>query len=187
MNYIQQINNFYDRLETNPLSGNAINLWHALMATANKAGWINKYAVAISILEVKTSLNKKAIERARNELAIRGYIVWNKRGGNQSAEYTLIDLCDKNNIEYVAQSVPQPVPQPVAQSVSQPVAISKLNKAKQDNNTPISPKYRKTEEEKKVKYADFVSMTDSEHISLIEKVGESGAKRCVEILDNPLS
>lgn len=37
---------------------------------------------------------------------------------------------------------------------------------------------------KKIKYADFVSMTNDEHSSLVAKVGEAGAARCIEILDN---
>lgn len=127
MNYIGEINSFYDRLETNPLSTSAIALWFALMAIANKANWIDTFAVAISVLEVKTSLKKKSIERARNELKQKGFIEWRSRSGNQSAEYSLLSLCVKNN----PQSVSQPVPQCVSQSVPQPVAINKLNYTKQ--------------------------------------------------------
>lgn len=36
----------------------------------------------------------------------------------------------------------------------------------------------------KVKFAEFVSMTNDEYTSLVAKVGEQGAKRCIEILDN---
>lgn len=123
MNYLKEINSLYDRLETNPLSAHAIALWHALMATANKAGWVSKFTVAISTLEAKTSLNKKAIERARNELSQKGYIEWNKRNGNQSAEYSIISLCDKKDIDIVAQSVSQDIPQSVA--------INKLKETKE--------------------------------------------------------
>ena len=111
MNYISEINKFYDLLETNPLSGNAVNLWHALMATANKARWAEWFTVAISLLETKTGLNKKAVERARNELRQKGFIDWDKRGGNQSAKYNIISLCDNNDIDFVPQTVPQTVPQ----------------------------------------------------------------------------
>lgn len=140
MNYIQEINAFYDWLETNPLSGNAINLWHALMATANKAGWINKFAVAISILEAKSGLNKKAIERARNELSQKGRIVWKSRSGNKSAEYSIISLCDKKSTKNVPQDVPQDGAQDVPQSVPQCGAINKLNETKlNETSLPESP------------------------------------------------
>ena len=119
MNYIAEINAFYDWLETNPISYQAINLWHALMATANKAGWTSRFQVAISTLELKTGLtNRKAVERARNELAQRGRITWRSRPGNQSAEYSIISLCDKYTPSFVAQPV------------AQPVAINKLNETK---------------------------------------------------------
>jgi hypothetical protein len=36
----------------------------------------------------------------------------------------------------------------------------------------------------KIKYADFVSLTNDEYSSLVAKLGEDGAKRCIEILDN---
>lgn len=56
-------------------------------------------------------------------------------------------------------------PMPVKESK---VKESKGNKKKENKNT----------------YAEFVQMTEKEYQSLIERVGEAGAKRCVEILDN---
>lgn len=128
MNYIAEINSFYDWLELNQISSNAINLWHALMATANKARWENRFTVAISVLEIKTGLQRRTLERARNELTQKGRIGWKKRSGNQSAEYEIFSLCDKNNTQFDAQVVVQPV----AQVDVQVVDINKLNKTKQE-------------------------------------------------------
>jgi DNA replication protein DnaD len=36
----------------------------------------------------------------------------------------------------------------------------------------------------KTKYAEFVSLTNVEHETLVAKLGEDGARRCIEILDN---
>lgn len=36
----------------------------------------------------------------------------------------------------------------------------------------------------KIKYAEFVSLTNDEYSSLVTKLGEEGTKRCIEILDN---
>lgn len=126
MNYIKQINSFYDRLETNPLSTNAIALWYALMATANKAGWIDKFAVALSVLEVKSGLQRRSIERARNELSQKGYITWHKRGGVQSAVYSLTSLCVISDIHCVAPDGGQGG----GLAGGQPVVINKLNETK---------------------------------------------------------
>lgn len=38
--------------------------------------------------------------------------------------------------------------------------------------------------EHKTAYAEFVTMTDSEYQSLCDRIGDAGAKRCIEILDN---
>lgn len=90
MNYIKQINAFYDWLETNSLSLSAIALWHALMHICNKTGWATEFAVATSVLSIKTGLSDRAIRNARNELKQKGRIDWKPRKGNQSAIYTII-------------------------------------------------------------------------------------------------
>jgi hypothetical protein len=50
----------------------------------------------------------------------------------------------------------------------------------------LSEKRRKRKPDKppQTQYAEFVSMSDDEYSSLTAKLGEDGAKRCVEILDN---
>ncbi|WP_458414550.1 DnaD domain protein [Schinkia sp. CFF1] len=152
MNYIKEINAFYDWLETNSISTSAIVLWHALMAINNKCGWIPEFTVATSVLEVKTGLNRRTIERARNELKQKNRINWNSRKGNQSALYKLVrfydaqtvvqDVVDKTlvrqeAISFDAQYVAQDDAQYVAQDDAQPVAINKLNKTKL-NETKLS-------------------------------------------------
>ena len=90
MNLYKENNAFYDWLETNPLATSGIVLWHAMMHIANKAGWPDKFAVAVSVLEVKTGLKKDAIYDARNKLEQLGRIRWESRKGNQSALYEII-------------------------------------------------------------------------------------------------
>jgi hypothetical protein len=90
MNYIKELNAFYDWLETNPLSHSAINLWHALMHLNNKTGWITEFTVAISTLENKTGLKKDAITGARHRLQQVNRIDFRSRSGQQSAVYTII-------------------------------------------------------------------------------------------------
>ena len=45
-------------------------------------------------------------------------------------------------------------------------------------------KSKKATEESKVKYGEYVSMTENEYASLIKKVGKRGADACIEKLDN---
>ena len=125
MNYFLQINAFYESLETKPLKPPAIALWHALMNIANKSGWPEALTVSIKALSMKTGMNEKAVERARNTLAQTGYVHWKSRGGSASAVYIIFNLYDKNTHKNVAQPVAQSVVEPVAQSVAQPVGIIK--------------------------------------------------------------
>lgn len=192
MNYIQEINAFYDWLETNPLSGNAINLWHALMATANKAGWINKFAVAISILEAKSGLNKKAVERARNELSQKGRIIWKSRSGNKSAEYSIISLCDKKGTKNVPQDVPQDGAQDVPQGVPQCGAINKLNETKlNETSLPVSPVGEAEVSASKIKdlYNEICknlpkasSITEKRRKSINARLREHGYEKVIQML-----
>lgn len=92
MNYIKLINAFYDRLETSQLSTSAIALWHALANTNNKAGWLREFAVAVSVLCIKTGLSERTIANARNDLKIKGFIDFRSRKGSKSAIYRLYDL-----------------------------------------------------------------------------------------------
>ena len=92
MNYIREINAFYDWLETNRLSVSAISLWYSLMHINNKTGWKNEFTVALSVLATKSGLSPRAVTNARKELAENGRISWESRDGNQSAKYRINSL-----------------------------------------------------------------------------------------------
>lgn len=96
MNYIAEINSFYDWLETNSLSTSAIVLWHALMHINNKSRWVKEFGVASSVLCVKTGLSERTIRNARNELKQKGRIEWKSRGGNKAAVYQMVSLTATN-------------------------------------------------------------------------------------------
>ena len=95
MNYIREINAFYDWLETNELSTSAISLWYALMHINNKTGWKNEFTVALSVLSIKSGLSPRAVTNARKELAEKGRIKWESRNGNQAAQYTVNSLVEE--------------------------------------------------------------------------------------------
>jgi DnaD/phage-associated family protein len=97
VNYLKELNAFYDRLETNPLSTSAIALWHSLMHINNKAGWVEEFAVAASVLCIKSGLKDSMFKKARNELYQKEYITFKSRGGNQSAIYKLLSLSSHCN------------------------------------------------------------------------------------------
>jgi len=134
MNYIKEINSFYDWLETNSVSDSAINLWHGLLHVNNKAsnnaGWKEEFTVAISTLMVKTSLSKSSIIRARNQLKQLGRIDFKERKGNQSCIYKILSF--HTDTQSKTQSATQSVTQAETQSDTQTDTINKLNKTKQN-------------------------------------------------------
>ena len=56
-----------------------------------------------------------------------------------------------------------------------PIKEKNVKNGKKEKNICATPKKS---------YAEFVSMTERQYELLVEKVGEDGAKRCIEILDN---
>ncbi len=94
MDYMQEINAFYDWLAINPqVSDSARN--YALMHPANRVESATAFTVAVSVLEAKTGMSRAAIYRARNVLKQAGRITFAARGGNQCAVYTLVPLASQ--------------------------------------------------------------------------------------------
>ena len=88
MDIYVRIREFYDTLETNPLTSSQIALWFALLHTNNKARWAEWFSVASSVLTSRTGLDRKGINRARNTLKQKGYIDF-KTNGNNATSYTV--------------------------------------------------------------------------------------------------
>lgn len=128
MNYIKETKAFYDWLELNSISTSSIALWHALMHMNNKAGWINEFAVARSVLEMKTGLKKDALYNARNKLKQLGRIDFKERKGNKATIYIIVPF----ESEIQMQVPTQPTTQTPTQPPTQTPTITKLNKTKQN-------------------------------------------------------
>ena len=180
MNYLREINAFYDWLETNPLPYSAIVLWHALMHTSNRAGWVTEFAVAISTLSTKTGLKKDAIDRARLRLQQSGRINFRSRTGQQSAIYTIIPFencvaktdtnqeqtnCDGLSDANSAQTAHKP-----SANSAQTASITKLNETK----------LKKTKTSTDEKNPSVKVLIDYYHDSFVKKFGDkpviNGAK-----------
>lgn len=110
-NWIYEINAFYNWMETTDIKADAISLWHALMFTANKAHWKNRFNASASLLCARSGLSKSSFQRARNALSQMGRIKFYSRKGNQSAVYEIIFFSDSSVVQYEPQSEPQPEPQ----------------------------------------------------------------------------
>ncbi len=91
MNYIREINEFYVRLETNPLTPSAISLWFAMMHVNNRAHWVKRFSVAASTLRLKSGLPLSTFKRARLELRDKGFILYTPQDTNAPL-YEMVSL-----------------------------------------------------------------------------------------------
>lgn len=107
MNYIKQLNAFYELLIVNPLSSSALCLYSILLHINNKCNWITEFTVANSTLQTFTSLSRVALDRARNELIQKGYIKYKKGTGNQAGKYLIVCFDTQNDTQNDTQIVTQ--------------------------------------------------------------------------------
>jgi DnaD/phage-associated family protein len=89
MNYIKEINSFYDLMEREPMSASAVNLWHTLLHINNKAAWIQEFTVPATVLKLKGGLADSSFKRGRKELVERGLIECQSNGRNVAPIYKM--------------------------------------------------------------------------------------------------
>ena len=183
MNYVAQMNGFFDLKQRNPLSSNAQTLYINLFYIDNRCGWKPRFTVSNVTLQSLTGLSRQQLDRARNELTQKGYIEYKKGAGNQSGIYLLVSFDTQTD----TQTDTQIDTQTDTQSGHK---LRTLNKRKQKTKTETDiPPTCPPEEERKKKpakkrYAEYVMLTEDEHQKLLQELGETGTDRVVEILNN---
>ena len=116
MNYLVEINAFYQWLPTETISAHAVTLWGALMQTANRKFWAATFEVPIATLQAFTKLSRDSIYKARDELKAHGRITYTSRGGSASAVYSIIPFSIKTVSNFVSPTTTQSTTQPAAPS-----------------------------------------------------------------------
>lgn len=104
MNYIKQVNSFYELLLINPLNANSQCLYFSLMHINNKCNWLKDFTVANTTLMTFTGLNLSALQRARNDLIQKGYIKYKKGTGSSAGTYSIIEYEQQNEQQTAQQS-----------------------------------------------------------------------------------
>lgn len=98
MNYISEINSFYNWAMFNPLPPDAQALWHVLMQMNNRCAvkvndewyWRVEFSVPNMTLLSILTFSRQQLDRMRNVLIQAGRIVYKKGKGNQSGTYKII-------------------------------------------------------------------------------------------------
>ena len=96
MNYIKEMNAFFDWLETNPLEASTQTLWFHLMGIANKSGWPEWFAVANPLLQAKVGLSEGSLNKHRNILEQKGRIEYRSQGRKKPGKYRIIPFIASN-------------------------------------------------------------------------------------------
>lgn len=134
MNYIKQLNSFYDWLIYNSMPTGAIALWHALVAVNNKAGWAKEFTVANIVLQGMTGLSRQGIDKSRNILIQKGLITYKKGSSNKAGKYKI------SNLEYkkVGTEMNTVVANEYTQRKLHSGTLNKENKNKENNIIHLS-------------------------------------------------
>lgn len=188
MDYIKEMNAFYDLDMANQLTPNAISLYFALLNIANKLYWKADFTVSNLTLQSRSGIaDRKTLDRARNQLIQKGLIDYKPSGKvNQAGSYTVIGCVGQIAGKNATQNATQDGTQDGTRDGTQNDPINKQNKNKtkqnkKENNPPISPPKKKPE---KIAVSEFVYLTPAEHERLLNEFGEADTSRMIEILDN---
>ncbi|GAB3042124.1 DnaD domain-containing protein [Virgibacillus ainsalahensis] len=134
MNYIKEMNAFYNRIDFQPISSSAVALWHTLMHFNNRCGWKKEFSVAASMLQLKAGLKATAFKTARKELQDNGYITFQSRGSNRAAMYQMIS--QQVDFQQEEDTHQQPSSFPHHCETSTPADPSTHSTDHRPNNTP---------------------------------------------------
>lgn len=185
MDYIKEMNAFYDLDMANQLTPNAISLYFALLNIANKLFWKADFTVSNLTLQSRSGIaDRKTLDRARNQLIQKGLIDYKPSGKvNQAGSYTVLGCVGQLAGKNATQNDTQNGTQDRTQGVPQNDPINNLNKTNQnktDNNPPINPPNDKP---LKILYGEFVELTEAEYVRLLADYGEQDLTWMIQRLD----
>ncbi|MCM1330204.1 MAG: hypothetical protein NC253_12290 [Ruminococcus sp.] len=147
------------------------NQWHGICVKRGQTVTsIEKLAKAtgLTVRQVRTALNHLETTQSVTRKAYSKYTVLTVNNYDEYQETTQSSTKKRQTSDKQTTNN--------RQTNDNTIRIKEEKERKKEKELPPSPP--------KQKYAEFVSMTDEEYSSLVAKVGEDGAKRCIEILDN---
>jgi hypothetical protein len=186
MDYIKEMNAFYDLDMANQLTPNAISLYFALLNIANKLYWKTDFTVSNLTLQSRAGIaDRKTLDRARNLLTQKGLIEYKSSGKvNQAGSYTIIGCVGQIAGKNATQNDTQNGTQDGTQNGTRDDPINKQNKTNQNktynNIPPINPPKQKPG---KKLYGEFVELTEVEYARLLADYGEQDLAWMIQRLD----
>lgn len=141
MNYILQLNGFWNWVRTNEISHLELDLYLSILDIANSSSWKTQFSIPNSSLG---RFDKNSLTRARNKLVQYGLIKYQKGKKGQAPTYQVSKLYDDgiipNNDTYIDTNTDTNMHTNIGTNIGN---IHKLNKTKQNKTiNPIVP-YKK--------------------------------------------
>lgn len=130
MNYIMQLNVFYEKATGESLSLKAIGLYMLLLNKNNKLGWIEEFKITNNVIMSVTNCTLYDLRTARNELEEKGYIIYKKGTKGQAGNYKIINL-EKEFLKNCNKSSEQ-------NDTNFSLVENNINKSSEQNSTNIS-------------------------------------------------
>ncbi|WP_079528057.1 hypothetical protein [Halobacillus hunanensis] len=97
MNYVKEIQAFYEQVELKPISASAASLWHAMLYFHHKSGARKQFKVGAPVLCIKSGLGESTFKKARRELREKGYIIHIAGAPKEIPTYQMISLQKEEN------------------------------------------------------------------------------------------
>jgi hypothetical protein len=98
MNYIRELNAFWEWALVERPSTGQVALYLALMSVDNKTGWQGSFTAPNIILQFMTGLSRQGLDKARSGLITKGRIRYKKGHSNKAGTYEIIPFCDYQKV-----------------------------------------------------------------------------------------
>lgn len=173
MNYIMQLNVFYEKASGESLSLKAIGLYMLLLNKNNRLGWIEEFKMTNKVIMSVANCTLHDLRIARNELEEKGYIIYKKGTKGQAGNYKIINL-EKEFLKSCNKSSEQ-------NGTNFSLVENNIKKSSEQNSTNIS---LLSDERKKSSEQNSINLS-----LLSEDINKSSEKKHVNIslLDNKSS
>lgn len=134
MNYISQLNAYWNWVKLNPLPSRAGYLYFAILDCANTAGWKREFNAPNSTLQAMAGLDKNGLSRYRNVLIQQGLIEYRQGNRGNTGIYRIVPLYGnqidtQSDTKVNTQTEPKLIPK----------VRTYIDKDKEKDIPPISP------------------------------------------------
>ncbi|MDL2281424.1 hypothetical protein LJC10_06190, partial [Selenomonadales bacterium OttesenSCG-928-I06] len=178
MDYFLQMSAFEDWVEYHSLTAAEELLWYRLMAVNSKFGWSEWFFISNRQLMLKAHIDSESkFIRARNKLKRLELIDFIKANKGEPTRYKMFRLYGRDDCKFTAKCAETSIAEVAEQ----------FEKKAVPRGADGTVKLVSRGEAEKVRYAEFVFMTEKEYNSLLgdERLGSADAvRRCIDILDN---